>query len=77
MAHVPGVKPPQPLQLGAAVREDWTRWKEDWQDYSVVQHLSEKPDETQVALFRIALGPKAKKLLRNQPAPITTDSENT
>ena len=75
MAHVPGVKPPQPLQLGAAVWEDWTRWKEDWHDYSVVQHLSEKPDETQVALFRIALGPEAKKLLRNQPAPTTTDSK--
>ena len=75
MAHVPGVKPPQPLQLGAAVREDWTRGKEGWHDYSVVQHLSEKPDEAQVALFRIALGSEAKKLLRNQPAPTTTDSK--
>ena len=69
MAHVPGVKPPQPLQLGSGVREDWVRWKEDWQDYSVVQKLSEKPDEAQVALFRIALGSEAKKLLRNQPVP--------
>ena len=57
------------------MREDWTRWKEDWHDCSVVQHLSEKPDETQVALFRIALGPEANKLLRNQPAPTTTDSK--
>jgi len=53
MAHVPGVKPPQPLQLGPGAREDWIRWKEDWKDYSVVQALPDKPDETQVALFRI------------------------
>jgi len=74
-SHVPGVKLPAPLQVDSGVRDDWVRWKEDWTDYSIVQNLAAKPDETQVALFRIALGQDARKLLRNQPVPTVTDSK--
>ena len=75
MADVPGVKPPQPLQLGSKAEEDWVRRNEEWNDYSVLQNLNEKEQKTQVALLRIALGPEARKRLRNQLAPMTTDAK--
>ena len=71
--RVTGVRPPAPLQTGAHARADWTRWKEDWDDYAIVQDVTNKPDNMQCSLFRIALGADGKKLLRNQPVPTTPD----
>ena len=67
--HIPEVKPPPPLKLGAGVRDDWKRGKEDWDNYSIIQDLPSKPADVQLALFRVALGPDARKLLQNQPVP--------
>ncbi len=69
-ARVSGVRPPAPLETGAQSRNDWIRWKEDWDDYAVVQDIASKPDVMQCSLFRIALGADGKKLLRNQPVPM-------
>ena len=71
--RVTGVRPPAPLQTGAHACADWTRWKEDWDDYAIVQDVTNKPDNMQCSLFRIALGADGKKLLRNQPVPTTPD----
>lgn len=71
--HVPGVKPPSPLKCGANARADWVRFLEDWQDYSIVQDIANKPDNVQISLFRISLGDEGKKLLRNQPVPMKAD----
>lgn len=71
--HVSGVKPPSALVLGSEARADWIRWKEDWNDYSIIQDIPSKPAEMQLALFRMALGPDGKKILRHQPTPVTTD----
>ena len=73
VARVTGVRPPAPLVTGAHARADWIRWKEDWDDYAVVQSVAIKPDDMQCSLFRIALGADGKKLLRNQPLPTLTD----
>ena len=40
-----------------------------------MQELAAKPNATQVALFRIALGTEAKRLLRNQPTPKVKDDD--
>lgn len=53
--HIPGIKPPAPLKLGASARDDWNRWKEEWEDYSVIQDLPSKPADVQLAVFRVAL----------------------
>ena len=71
--RVTGVRPLAPLQMGAQARADWTRWKEDWDDYAIVQDVTNKPDNMQCSLFRIALGADGRKLLRNQPVPTTPD----
>ena len=63
--RVTGVRPPAPLQTGAQARADWTGWKEDWDDYAIVQDVTNKPDSMQCSLFRIALGADGKKLLLN------------
>ena len=78
MPPVPGVKPPAHLQVGPEIKTDWIRWKEDWGDYVLVQEVGAKPNATQVALFRIiALGPEAKRLLRNQPVPKSRDADGS
>jgi len=68
-ARVMGVKPPSPLMTGPQARTDWIQWKEDWEDYALVQDIASKADDVQCALFRIALGTEGKQLLRNQPVP--------
>ena len=65
--------PPSPLIVGSKARDDWIRWQEDWVDYSTILDISSKPPNMQLALFRVALGPEAKRLLRHQPAPIDAD----
>ena len=71
--RVTGVRPPAPLQTGAHARADWTRWKEDWDDYMPLSKMlpTNHADNMQCSLFRIALGADGKKLLRNQPVPTT------
>ena len=75
MPPIPGVKPPAYLQVGPETKTDWIHWKEDWRDYALVQEVGAKPNATQVASFRIALGPEAKQLLRNQPVPKSRDAD--
>lgn len=70
---VTGVRLPAPLLTGPQARNDWIRWKEDWQDYAIVQDLHSKPDAVQCSLFRMALGTDGKKLLRSQPMPKKPD----
>ena len=32
-AHVPGVKPPAPIELGSPWGQDWVGWNDDCEDY--------------------------------------------
>ncbi len=67
---IAGVKLPTPLLVGPKARDDFSRFKEDWDDYVIIQGVTSKPDDVQVALFHTALSADGKMLLRNQPTPI-------
>lgn len=69
---VAGVKPPAPLVVGPKARDDYIRFRDDWNDYAIIQSVATKTDDVQVALFRTALGTDGKALLRNQPVPLDT-----
>ena len=56
VVKVTGVRLPDPLVTGPQVRNDWIRWKEDWEDYAVVQELDTKPHQVHCSLLRMALG---------------------
>ena len=69
MTRITRVRPPAPLMTGAKSHVDWVRWKEDWDDYPVVQDIARRPDNYQCSLFHIALGTEGKKMLCNHPVP--------
>jgi len=71
-----GIKPPSALEIDTkTVRDAWRRWKQQWNDYCIVQAIAERPSEFQVSLFRIAIGPDAVNVLEAQPTPTDGDTE--
>ena len=61
VVKVTGVRLPDPLVTGPQVRNAWVRWREDWEDYAVVQELEHKtPSSPVLTAQRWHWGPKAK-----------------
>ena len=47
---------PESMQVKGNVQENWTYFKEQWQNYLIASGLSEKPDAVKVATFLVILG---------------------
>ena len=72
-APVSGIKPPPHLAMDSKIREEWRRWRRQWDDYCIVQGVQSRPPAFQASLFRISIGPDAVKVLDTQPTPLAPD----
>ena len=72
-APVSGIKPPPHLAMDSKIREEWRRWRRQWDDYCIVQGVQSRPLAFQASLFRISIGPDAVKVLDTQPTPLAPD----
>ena len=72
-SSIPGIKPPAPLVVDKTIREEWRRWKRQWDDYCIIQSVRNRPTDFQASLFRMSIGSEAVKVLDTQPAPLNAD----
>ena len=69
-ACIPGIKPPGVLHMDKAQRVPWLQWKQQWQDYCILQSIIERPNEFQAALFRTAVGPDPQNVITTFDLPV-------
>ena len=53
---IPGIRPPQPLNIGSNVTENWKLFRQKWTNYAIITNLNK---QYQVALFLHTLGDEA------------------
>ena len=57
--NIPGIRPPQPLNIDSNVTENWKLFRQKWTNYAIITNLSKHNDQYQVALFLHTLGDEA------------------
>ena len=56
---IPGIRPPQPLNIDSNVTENWKLFRQKWTNYAIITNLNKHNDQYQVALFLHTLGDEA------------------
>ena len=58
---IPGIRPPQPLNIDSNVTENWKLFRQKWTNYAIITNLSKHNDQYQVhvTLFLHTLGDEA------------------
>ena len=55
---------PESMNLSGNVQENWSYFKEQWQNYLVASGLNEKAGEVQIATFLVLIGKECYQVYR-------------
>ena len=66
---VTSVNAPPALDLSTDVATNWTLWKEQWKNYTIVVQLEAKPAALQKAIFLNTIGPNAFRIYKTLDVP--------
>lgn len=58
---------PEPLSLNGNLRENVELWKESFETYCIASGVEQLPERVQIATFKSALGPSARKIFNLWP----------
>lgn len=60
------LKPPESLDFDSSnLAEDWRRWKQSWDIYSLAARVSSKDENVQCAILLHVAGPGAQQINQN------------
>ena len=70
---ITSVNAPPSLDFSTNVATNWTLWKEQWENYTIVVQLEEKPDALQKAIFLNTIGPDVFWIYKTLEVPTRAD----